>query len=322
MAHATAETWYRPLGLVEGMFDNDGEYFEGRADINTLLEAELATNISVDALREKILLAWAVLRSQHVLLSARALFRRDFPSGVNGSPGDRFLVVSKPQDLKEMVKEASRTMDFVEDHYSTVDVEDFYTHVMNTARVFTGRNNLARLFILPLEPISTNLYRFRTVSVIAHEIADGLTIYRWHAQFLDLLNSPTSMLEAQAVQLCLSSTNIHDRLPSAQEDLYPPIHGNKARQRWFWAISRILRHVGHPPPPAFPNPLRRKIALKTAEAMPPRYPALLEYSKVPPLNTYSTTAALSPAQHGESNPSAAAPTSLSAPAPLRSSPSS
>ena len=294
LSNTTLETWYRPIGPVEAMFDTDGKDLEGRADINTLLEAELSTNVRTEVLRRQILLAWTVLRSQHVFLSAQALCRNDLLSAEKGSSNDRFFVVSKPRDLDEMVEEASRTVDFVENHYSPVDVEDFYTHVMNTARVFDSSNNLARLFILPLQRLPDGRSRFSAVSVVAHEIADALSIYRWHAHFLDLLNTPASALEAQALQLCSASTDLQSHLPQAQEDLYPPISGNKARQRWFWAISRILRHVRRPPPPSFPNPLRRKKPLKAAEAMPIHYPALLDYSRSPPLNTYSATASLSP----------------------------
>ena len=60
-----SETWYRPIGIVESTFDTDGTDYEGRADIKTLLEAELSMacgNISTEALQKKILLAWTVLR--------------------------------------------------------------------------------------------------------------------------------------------------------------------------------------------------------------------------------------------------------------------
>lgn len=322
------ETWYRPIGLVETMFDNDGTELEGRADINTHLEAELCTNsissnnnresnlLGLKAgtnLRRKILLAWTVLRFRHVLLSARAMEGRDFLSSGTGDGkggedesvrqgwglGNRFFVVTKPRDVDEMINEATRTIEFVGDYYSDVDVADFYIHMMNTARVFDAGKNLARLFILPLQPVSTTArgkccFRFHAISAVAHETADALSIYRYHAQFLDLLNTPVSTLEAQIADLCSPSADLHSRLPEAQEDLYPPVPGNAARQRWFWAISRILRHVRRPPPRSFPNPLRRQVPLRQAEAMPPRYPAVLDYSRTPPLNTYPATATLSP----------------------------
>lgn len=295
LCNTKSETWYRPVGIVEGMFDTDGTDFEGRADINTLLEANLSANIGVEALRRQILLAWTLLRFQHLLLSARALCGRDFLSGDAGSPDGRFFVVRKPRDVDEMVEEASRTVDFVADHYPQVDdVEDFYTHVMNTARVFDGSKNLARLFILPLEPLADGRLRFRAVSTVAHEIADALSIYRLLAHFLDLLNTPRLVLEAEALQLCSPTIDLRSRLPQAQEDLYPPIPGSEARRRWFWAISRILRHTRRPPPASFPNPLRRSTPLQAAEAMPATYAAILDYSKTPPLNTYSSVASLSP----------------------------
>ena len=300
LPNTPSETWYRPLGLIEGMFDRDGAEYEGRADINTLLKAELSSNISTEALREKILLAWTVLRYQHVLLSARVLYRHHLLSGAEDGTKDgatdRCFVVRKPADVDEMLKAASRTMEFVEDHYNHVDfdVEDFYTHVMNTARVFDTSVSLARFFILPLKPLAEGRFHFQAISVVAHAIADGMSIYRWHAHFLHLLNAPTFDLEAQARRLCSASADLKTRLPLAQEDIYPRIPGNKARQRWYWAITRILRHTRRPPPASFPNPLRREAPLTTAEAMPPHYPALLDYSKTPPVNTYSVTTSLSP----------------------------
>lgn len=88
LPYTASEIWFRPLGFVEGMYDTDGADFEGRADISTLFRAKVSTNMSAEALREKFLLAWAVLRFRHVLLSARALCRKDFLSGRNGSPTD------------------------------------------------------------------------------------------------------------------------------------------------------------------------------------------------------------------------------------------
>jgi hypothetical protein len=178
------------------------------------------------------------------------------------------------------------------DQYPHVDVQDFYRHVMNTARAIDSDKALAKLFVLPLELLSYGRYRFQTILVAAHQITDGLTIYRWNLHFLDLLNLDPAELEQQLTSLC--SHSVASRLPPAQEDLYPPIRGNAARQRWFWAVSRILRHTRRPPPSSFPNPLRRTTALAQATSMPPTYSKVLSYSKIPPLNSCNQEASLSP----------------------------
>lgn len=87
------------------------------------------------------------------------------------------------------------------------------------------------------------------------------------------------------------STQKH--LPDAQEELYLPVPGNLARQRWFWAIARVLRHVAKPVPEGFPNPLRRSEPIQT-RAFPPKYSKLLDYSRLPRLNTFHCQLQLSP----------------------------
>ena len=283
---------YRPLGIVEGFFDTDGTDYEGRADLNAHLILESRCCLSKDALRQRIRLAWAVLRTQHALLSAQALSGSDFLPGSNGGSTDRYFVVEELQSAQKAVQDASNAMVFVEDHYPSVDVEDFYRHIMNTTRAIDSTRALAKLFFLPLEPLSHGKYRFQTILIAAHQITDGLTIYRWNSHLIDLLNLDTAELERQLASLC--SISVLHRLPAAQEDLYPPIRGNQARQRWFWAVSRILRHTRRPPPPSFPNPLRRAITLAQAMPMSPKYSKILSYSKVPPLNSFNQEASLSP----------------------------
>lgn len=81
-----------------------------------------------------------------------------------------------------------------------------------------------------------------------------------------------------------------DRLPVPQEDLYTPVEGSRARQRWYWAIMRVMRHTRRPLPACFQNPLRRKNPLSSAQALAATYPDLLDYSKIPPLNTFTVEA--------------------------------
>ena len=284
--------YYRRLGIVESFFDTDGTDLEGRADLNAHLILESRCSLSKDALRQRVSLAWAVLRTQHTLLSARALLASDFLPGVEEGRHDRYFVIEELKSIQNAVQNASDAVEFVEDQHPHIDVEDFYRHVMNTSRVIDSGVALAKLFVLPLEPLSHGRYRFQPILVAAHQITDGLTIYRWNSHLVDLLNLDTTELEQQLA--CLCSTPVSRRLPPAQEDLYPPVRGSLARQRWFWAISRILRHTRHPPPPSFPNPLRRAFVQARATPMPPKYSKVLSYSRVPPLNSFNQEASLSP----------------------------
>jgi hypothetical protein len=70
--------YHRPLGFVEGFFDADGTDYEGRADLNAHLILEARCSLSEDAWKRRVCLAWTVLRTQHALLSARALSGSDF----------------------------------------------------------------------------------------------------------------------------------------------------------------------------------------------------------------------------------------------------
>lgn len=286
-------THYRPLGIVEGFFDTDGTDYEGRADLTCHLILESRISMTKDVLRRRIHLAWSVLRTRHVLLSSRALSRADLFPDAERATYDRYFVVDEFGDHRKALQAASDTLVFVEDYYPDVDVVDFYQHVMNTSRAIDSDKALAKLFVLPLKPTSKDRYRFETILVAAHQITDGLTIYRWHSHLVNLLNTATPQLQQQLESLC--SNSIFSYLPAAQEDLYPPILGNIARQRWRWAISRILRHTRHPPPPSLPNPLRRPKPLTHATQFPSKYESILSYTSVPPLNSCALHATLSPA---------------------------
>ena len=67
-------------------------------------------------------------------------------------------------------------------------------------------------------------------------------MFHWMSHLIQILNTPLPELEKN-LSFLLTRENVLSRLPPAQEDLYPPVSGRLARQRWFWAIMRILRHV-------------------------------------------------------------------------------
>lgn len=291
-------TYYRPLGLVEGLFDHDGTDFCGRADLTAALTLELHTTLTPEELRRRITLAWTVLRLHHVLLSATAVSLEDLPINLNSSGLTlyRFFKVDQPRDAELEIEHATKHVAFLSDHFARVDLSDFRKHVINTDRAIDPREALSKLFVLPPEDMSPETRHLHCVFVMAHQIVDGMSAFRFMGHFTDLINLADGQLVERLTTLC--STSLTDRLPPAQESLYPPIPGSRARQRWFWAISRILRHTHRPPPPqlpAFVNPLRRPQPLTTPPSLDPQtYSPVLSYKSPPPLCTHHRRFTLSP----------------------------
>lgn len=281
--HDGATVFYRPLGVVEKGFDNDGTYHEGRADINLAMSFEIKTTKSKAQLRRHILLAWTNLRLRHTLLSATATGPRDYMDHDAVQKSDRFFAILRPSGYEHAVDLAQDPLVFLDNHYSSVDAEQLYFHAQNVARAFDARKSLVRVMVLPLETSGPSTYSLRFLFVEAHQISDGLTNANWTGDFKQLLNRKTDELQAAIPPLI---STLHERLPPSQEDLYPPISGSRARQRWFWAITLVLRHVQKPLPPAFPNPLRYPNApIKSAAPELRKFDKVLDYSKVPPLNS-------------------------------------
>lgn len=106
-----------------------------------------------------------------------------------------------------------------------------------------------------------------------------------NAEFIDLLNLSEEQLRTSLASCC-SVEYLSSVLPPAQESLYTSIASNPARARWQWAISRVLRHKRKAPPDAFMNPLKRKVPLDQPQKMPPKFDNLLDYSHMPPINTF------------------------------------
>lgn len=284
---------YRPLGIVEGFFDTDGTDFEGRADVTSLLKTELATT-DLRALRKKVSLAWAVFRYKHPLACAKALDLRDLRLGRQGTE-QRCFVVPRIFNVEGLLQDADTNAPvmFVEDYYPELDVPDFYTHMINTSRAINPKQALSKLYVLPIQKLPSGIYKAQFVMIKAHQICDGLTTFRWLNSFIDLLNLSDEKLSTLAEQLC--STDLLSRLPPAQEALYSTMDGSPARQRWSWAISRILRHTRRPPTACFQHPLRRNEPLLEPTPMPSKYSKVIDYSRTPPLNTHSIQATLGPA---------------------------
>lgn len=284
--------YYRPVGLVEQAFDSDGRYFEGRADMNALLQLEAKHTLDNAALRERIRWAWTCLRNRHAFLQAKSLTLQPYMKDGIKSSSDKYFVLETSQDQERALAVADRQIVFLSDHFDNVNASDLWYHCQNSARVVDPDQALAKLFVLPPEILQNGNVQLRFLAVIAHQVVDGLTGYMWMKDFVHLLNKSVEELRND-VREALQPTAFKQRLPLAQEALYPSISGNRARKRWYWLLTRILRHVRKPLPAGFPNPIRRKGHIPAPQAPHPKYASVLDYSKVPPNNTVALHAKIS-----------------------------
>lgn len=203
----------------------------------------------------------------------------------------RCFVVDVSTDSKKAVEHAREHLITVSGE-TQIDEKDFRFHALNTGRIINPTRSLSKLFVLPVTHLGKDKYKLPFMMVLAHMIADGLSLFNWLGHFVDLMNKPPSELHALLTS-SLSKETIRARLPPAQEDLYPPVAGNRARQRWVWAILRILRHVRKPLPSGFTNPLRQADRIKLEFEQ--KYSSVLNYhpKKAPPMNSGSVTPQLS-----------------------------
>lgn len=258
----------RPLGLVESFFSFDGTDQNGRADVNFALTLQLKHQLTQDELSRRVLIAWANLRLQHVLLMSKS---------TEESPGKhRWFSIEVPESAEGVLQDAEQNLSFLKERGRLVDVDDFYLHAANTARVLDASKCLSRLFVLPLDANGDGRAILKVALTVGHEITDGMSMYNWMSHFIRLLNTSKEQL-LQSLNTYRLPADIESRLPEAQEDLYPPIPGSKARQRWFWAIARILRHVRRPLPTGFDNPLRKE--QRTYTQFESKFSDVLDYSE-------------------------------------------
>ncbi|CAO2656849.1 Nn.00g056520.m01.CDS01 [Neocucurbitaria sp. VM-36] len=278
----------RPLGLVETSFDTDGTYYGGRADMTAVFTLAIRHTLSKSELRRRIALAWTSLRLQHVLLMSRV---ED-----DAETGKKCFVVDVPASKEDAVRDVERGIVWVEESYEEVDEKDLFHHALNVGRIIEPGRCMSKMHVLPLKTRADGTFELRFLIIMGHQISDGLSAYSWFSHLIRIFNTPAQDIEAQ-ISASISQERIKQILPSAQEDLYPPIAGNRARQRWFWAIIRVLRHVKKPLPSTFANPLRREQRLEKAVAFEPKYAELFDYSEAarPPMNGGHVTASLSSA---------------------------
>lgn len=290
--------FYRRLGVVEGLFDSDATLSCGRADLHQNHIYEIRTSLSDKQLRERLVLAWALMRASHILLASQSVFIDEIvPRSRNRRWVDKCFLYHCPRSLDEAVNEARNNVKFVEDDYPDVDVRQFFIHSINTNRVLDANLSLSRLHVLPFRRISRDSVRLHLITTFAHQIADGLTMFRWTSHIGRILNMPEAKIKAVLANLLHDpERSVPPRLPPSQEALYPIRSPSLPRQRWHWLLTRILRHVRNPPPLGFQNPLRRRKPQLKAITPQTLYPKTLDYSVTPPLNAGQVTAYI----HGSS----------------------
>ncbi|ORY14587.1 hypothetical protein BCR34DRAFT_560271 [Clohesyomyces aquaticus] len=278
------KAYKRPLGLVEWSFDTDGTDYGGRADMNALFTLEIRHSLSKKDFRRKIALAWANLCLQHIMLQSKA----------QGGE-EREFVIELQDSTQDVLDETLKSIVWVEDFYPDVNPRELHRHILNVGRVIDPSICLSRLHVLPLEALPNGNFLCHFLVVIAHQTSDGLSAYNWFSHFLRILNTPSIAIERE-IESFRSAESIESQLPPAQEDLYPSISGTKARQRWFWVIMRVLRHIRKSLPATFTNPLRRSQRLAETASLPPTFSKLFDYSaeRRPPNNSFHCTASLSP----------------------------
>ncbi|KAF2481425.1 hypothetical protein BDY17DRAFT_312139 [Neohortaea acidophila] len=284
-------TYYRPLGLVEFSFDADGRYYEGRADMNAQLDLEVKCTLSKEDFRERVLFAWTCLRCKHLLLQSKAVPTKRFYERENVASSNICFAVDPGRTVTQAIEDAGQHLVFLNDHFDHVDPFDFWVHCQNTKRILDPEKALARFYVFPLEPLPNGRHVLRFLKVGAHQIEDGLTTYNWMTSFIDFLNQPVTELRQRLRELLLPE-DLYRRLPPPQESQYPAVRGNRARQRWFWLLTRILRHVRKPLPAGFDNPLRKDKPRSEAVVFPWTYHPILDYSSPPMLNSISLFAGI------------------------------
>ncbi|KAF2831310.1 hypothetical protein CC86DRAFT_366701 [Ophiobolus disseminans] len=289
-SHNGHQAFKRPLGLVETSFDTDGTYFGGRADMTATLKLCTKYTLSKPALKRKVALSWTLLRLYHSLLSARV--------EVDQSNAKRSFAIDIPHSPAAALQEVEKSITWLEDHDldTSIDDIDLHHHALNVSRIIRPEECLSKLHVLPLKPLADGTCELTFLIVIAHQISDGLSAYNWFSEFIRILNTRESGIDEQ-IKTALSPAYIKKRLPPAQEDLYPKVPGSIARQRWFWAITRVLRHVQVPMRPTFTNPLFRDKRLGKAIPLPQTYAGVFDYSEEtrPPMSSGHVTATLSAA---------------------------
>ncbi|KAJ4345905.1 uncharacterized protein N0V89_012041 [Didymosphaeria variabile] len=253
--------------------------------MTALFSVRINHRLSKEAFRRRIALAWANLRLRHVMLMSRTLF--------NDSQRHRKFIVDLHGSIEEVLQDVLRSVVWVDDHYEKVDGNEMHRHAFNVGRIVEPEKCMSKIHVLPLVKRPDGSSEVRFLIVMGHQISDGLSAYNWFSDFVRILNLSEKDLESE-IEIGRQEDEIRKRLPPAQEDLYPRVARNKARERWFWSIMRVLRHLRKTTPQSFTNPLRRE-ERKEVITFPPHFSKLFDYSEAskPPLNAGTVYASLS-----------------------------
>jgi len=256
-------------------------------DMTSLFTLSIQHRLSKVELRRRIAFAWTSLRLQHPLLFARVM---DDPA-----TGTRGFAVDIPSSPEAAIQEVETSIIWFEDIYPEVNEREVYHHANNVTRIIQPRKCLSELHVLPLTQLPDGTHSIRFLIVIAHQISDGLSAYSWFSHLIRILNQPSHEILAD-IASCGKPEKMQAVLPVAQEGLYPPVTGNRARKRWFWALIRVLRYVKKGLPSTFTNPLRRAQRLETLPQLQPNFDGIFDYNPAtrPPMFCGHISASLSP----------------------------
>ena len=251
-----------------------------------MLTVSISHNLSQEALRRRISLAWANLRLHHVLLMSRTRYDEEVRQ--------RMIVVDLQESNGEVLEHVKQNIVWIEDFYEEVDHLKMHHHALNVGRIVEPEKCLSKLHVLPMKKLPDGNYELRFLVVMAHQIGDGMSAYNWFSHFVKILNLSEQDLERQ-IESARQEEGIKSRLPPAQEDLYPRDKGTKARERWFWAIIRVLRHIRKTTPESIGNPLKQGKRLGKAVTFPPTFDKIFDYTDAskPPMNSGHVGARLS-----------------------------
>lgn len=274
------------------MHDNNTEqvvsrrYFGGRADMTSLFTMRVKHRLSKEVFRRRIVLAWANLRLRHVMLMGRTSYEE--------ASRKRKFVIDLHDSRESVIDDVLRSIVWVEDHFEEIDGIEIYHHALNVGRIVEPEGCLSKLHVLPLVKMADGTHELRFLVVMAHQISDGMSAYNWFSDFVRILNLSEENLNEE-VEAFRQEREVGRRLPPAQEDIYPRNMTNKAKERWFWAIIRVLRYLRKTNSQSFVNPLRREARLTGAVSFTPKFDKIFDYAEAskPPMNSDHMAARLS-----------------------------
>jgi hypothetical protein len=224
----TSRTYERPLGITELGFYWDSR-FNGTADTVRYAIIDIDTQGSIPSTRlfslENVTRTWVALKQQYPLLGSQLSERQQ---------GEEVVFVVSEERLSRCTPEeiSFSTISSQLDLSSLGDVEAFMDGVLNGKRLLSSEM-LARLFIL----IPTGQKKRACVVLhVAHCITDGISNATLLRSFLNILCS-----EPRNVRWDLEERLA---LAIASERLLGRPNSSKARQRWHYAVGRVMASNG------------------------------------------------------------------------------